>query len=611
MTTATKRHPPLRLMTSLLGLALAASGPAHAIPVDDRGDMKLGLRAYTNVRIGTETTGGDENTLSWPRSGAGHVRQHRYFLQLKFDHDLKRLAQASYAWLGLLGLLDLDGLSYSLQYRGEGEGIYDYGASEFTDPASDLRALRLDAPDTQVGTLTLSSSRIPEEFIQRYVKRLNERARQKHRLFLGYLDVEKGPLFVRVGRQILAWGETDIFRLLDNINPLDDGFGGFFISLDERRVPLEMVRTSWRFGNVGPLADAYVEGFVASGKRVSQIPGIPAGSPWSPGGIASPRPQLLTLINAPDAADVRGGARLVFNHGDVTYTLAHYYTYLDVPGGRFVLPGSQSGFNSPRFDNPILAYGEYPRVPITGGALTFPVPSWYLVVRSEAAYFQDEPMNRQGRGDSADGLAAPGSPGFNRLRRQNNTEGGLDPFVWPRFLDQTRTRPFWGRVLQRDTFNMSVGLDVNRFVRWINPNQTVFLTTQFFYKHVFDSPGDLVLPTPARNIEVSRQIPFAGTPGCAGGSRPCRLRPRLYHLDDDRFLHTLLITTSYSGGRIVPAFAMFYDWQGPLLFQPGVALVRDPFRFIVDYTRIEGPATGQIGTVRDRDNLRFQVEFVF
>jgi hypothetical protein len=158
---------------------------------------------------------------------------------------------------------------------------------------------------------------------------------------------------------------------------------------------------------------------------------------------------------------------------------------------------------------------------------------------------------------------------------------------------------------------MSVGLDVNRFVRWINPNQTVFLTTQFFYKHVFDSPGDLVLPTPARNIEVSRQIPFAGTPGCAGGSRPCRLRPRLYHLDDDRFLHTLLITTSYSGGRIVPAFAMFYDWQGPLLFQPGVALVRDPFRFIVDYTRIEGPATGQIGTVRDRDNLRFQVEFVF
>ena len=39
-----------------------------------------------------------------------------------------------------------------------------------------------------------------------------------------------------------AWGETDIFRLLDNINPLDDSFGGFFIALDERRMPIEMVR---------------------------------------------------------------------------------------------------------------------------------------------------------------------------------------------------------------------------------------------------------------------------------------------------------------------------------------------------------------------------------
>jgi hypothetical protein len=40
-------------------------------------------------------------------------------------------------------------------------------------------------------------------------------------------------------------------------------------------------------------------------------------------------------------------------------------------------------------------------------------------------------------------------------------------------------------------------------------------------------------------------------------------------------------------------------------------LVRDPFRFIVDYTRIEGAPTGQFGAVRDRDNVRFQVEFVF
>ena len=89
------------------------------------------------------------------------------------------------------------------------------------------------------------------------------------------------------------------------------------------------------------------------------------------------------------------------------------------------------------------------------------------------------------------------------------------------------------------------------------------------------------------------------------------MRPRLFHLDDDRFLHTLLVTTSYSGGRIIPSYGMFYDWQGVVVFQPGVTLVRDPFRFLFDYTRIQGPPTGQLGTLRDRDNVRFQMEYVF
>jgi hypothetical protein len=39
--------------------------------------------------------------------------------------------------------------------------------------------------------------------------------------------------------------------------------------------------------------------------------------------------------------------------------------------------------------------------------------------------------------------------------------------------------------------------------------------------------------------------------------------------------------------------------------------VWDPFRFVFDYTAVFGAPTGQFGTVRDRDNVRFQAEFVF
>ena len=153
-------------------------------------------------------------------------------------------------------------------------------------------------------------------------------------------------------------------------------------------------------------------------------------------------------------------------------------------------------------------------MPVTGASITFPLTQFYTIVRSEVAYFQDEPFNRQGQGNSNDAIAAKGTPGYRRLVAQNNTEGGLNPFVWPTFIDPTGARKnrLWGRILQRDSFNMSVGFDINRFVRWLNPTQTFFITTQLFYKHVFDSPGDLVLPVPYRNINVGKNLPLVGNP---------------------------------------------------------------------------------------------------
>lgn len=651
MTTATRRHSNLASLACVLAAAMLAR-TAGAVPIDGSGEMQLSLRAYTAVRIGTEDLGGSTDPLNYPNSSSGHVRQNRYFLQLDFDHQLTRIAHDGWGPARLFGLLDqaFDSLGwhgssdirYRLEYRGEGEGIYDYGPGEYSDEAARLRLIQLNNPTVHINNDALNvhvnlNRNLPEQYIQERVDRLRRIARQRHRLFLAYLDWERGPLFVRVGEQVLAWGETDVFRLLDNINPLDDSFGGFFIALDERRLPLNMVRSSYRFGDVGPLQDAFLEGFVAQGDRVATNPGIPNGSPWSPGGIGYPNPAVATVIKSPSSTDVRGGARFVFTYKDVTTTLAHYYTYLDVPGVRFTLPGvrqcpgESSATNTARFCNPIIASQEFPRVPITGLSSTFPVPSWYTIIRSEAAYFQGEPMNRQGTGNPNDTFAPKGSPGYNRLVAAHNSEGGLDPFLYPTFIDPTNSRknPFVGELLQRDTFNAAIGADINRFIRWLNPTQTFFFSTQFFYKHVFDSPGDLVLPVPFRSIPVGNQTPVVGTQGdlnavlknvfgatvgcgAPGGKRkPCPLRPRLYRLADDRFLQTLLITTSYSGGRIVPAFGIFYDWQGAIVFQPGIQYVRDPFRFIFDYTRIDGAPTGQFGAVRDRDNVRFQMEFVF
>jgi hypothetical protein len=599
---------------SLLTLPWTVS-PAHAIALDDRGEMTLGLRAYTAVRVGTETIGNKDNPLNFPRSDAGHVRQDRYFLELRYDHDLKRLANTGWGLASLFRFIKPTTLMYSLTYRGEGEGIYDFGPDEYSHPFATQQKFRLDLPSLP----PLVNNRLPVKYEQDRVHRLRTYGRQRHRLFLAYLDFEKGPFFTRIGRQVLAWGETDVFRLLDNINPLDDSFGGFFIALDERRVPINMVRSSWNFGDLWKVHDSFLEGFVAQGKKISQDPGIPAGSPWSPGGIGRPNPSIRQIIVRPDNTDIRGGFRFVGTVGDVTTTLAHYWTYLDIPTAQYHIPGPGGKTNSifPTYTNQIQAYARFPRVPITGASITFPVERFYSIVRSEAAMFWGEPMNRQGASGNAElDTQAAGTKAAKGLRP--NIEGGLDPFAYPAFGDVNRKTGIWGTGLQRDTFNYAVGLDINRFVRWLNPQQTVFISTQFFYKHVFDSPGDLVLPTPFRNIYAPAAYPVAGSKVCEtvhpDGTvtmRPCRVRPRFYRLNDDRFLQTLLVTTSYSGGRIQPYYGMFYDWQGAMVFQPGVTFVRDPFRLTMDYTNVVGAATGQFGAVRDRDNVRFQVEYVF
>ena len=125
---------------------------------------------------------------------------------------------------------------------------------------------------------------------------------------------------------------------------------------------------------------------------------------------------------------------------------------------------------------------------------------------------------------------------------------------------------------------------------------------------------------PTHNGNTERLTHFRPRAGSEGqrqrraNCRQCRHHDRTESNQagfDDRFLHTLLVTTAYSGGRIVPQYGMFYDWPGAIVFQPGVTFIRDPFRFITDYTRVEGAPTGAFGAVRDRDNVRFQVEYVF
>jgi len=591
----------LVLSACSVGLALWANC-ALGISLDREGTIKFGLRTYINARVGTENThlgvpdrvAGRVVTHSigtFPFSAAGHLRQNRFFLEAESDHRLDPLVREGIGGFGLLNELPFSvrGLGAHLTFRGEYDGIYDWGPTEYAT-ASALRPL------LRLPVVALNQTAPDIEGTRRTLRR---RASHRERLFQAYLEGGSGPLFLRFGRQVLSWGESDAFQLLDHINPLDASFGGFLIPLDERRVPLDMLRAQFHLGDLGPLHEAFLEAYYAIDNKVGFAPAIPFGSPWALPSQGAPRTEIRTInvLPARTFTDGRGGVRLVFNYGDATLSIAYLSTYFDTPAVQlFTVRGLPTeAFNDgkpcpldPRFPfrgndpsrnncgSPVRAVLTAPRVQVFGTTSTFALPAWYSVVRTEVAYFKDEPAY---------------------------TQYQLDPFL---FGEKTTTG---GRRL-RDSVNAVLGWDANFWLRALNPRSTFFLTTQVFFKHIFEAAGRRVYqpdgtPNPDREVlpVIDTLLPRLGVP----------LEPVYVTQPRTSILHTAVLSTSYFSGRILPLFAFFYDWGGAFVYQPGVSYIHDPFRFSIDYSildahRLKGGSG--ISLLKDRDNVQFRIEYV-
>jgi hypothetical protein len=337
---------------------------------------------------------------------------------------------------------------------------------------------------------------------------------------------------------------------------------------------------------------------------VSFNPGAAQGSAWTLPNLGKPSSAILNRATSPSRTftDMRGGGRLVWNMSvdsfTGTFSLAHYYTYFDNPTVEVTV---QPGF-------PLIAFPDgysshtflrAQRGQITGGTATFSIPyqlaqklflSGEPIVRAELAFFRDEP----------------------RYRQQE-----LDPFLFNSAQGQ-RCR---GATAAPDclangrrtgnSVNLVLGIDHNQYIRFLNPNQSFFLSTQFFYKHLLD---------PAKR-KVNDRFPFVSsgevlpvpdfiTDGVISVGQP--LQPVFVKHPTDQFLQTFVVATQYRSGTIVPAAAVFYDWEGAWVFQPGVTFIYDPFRFSVDYSFLTaGQLKGSSGVslLRDRDNVNFRIEY--
>ncbi len=672
----------LGTVAAALAGAVLVGSTARAISLDKDGDIKLGMRSYVNARIGTEQTHdsvvkktGDgtpyiSDSGTFPRSDAGHLRQNRFFVEAEFDHNLMRLVKEGVGPLSLINGLPfrLKNLKYHATFRGEADGLYDWGPREYSTAQEFKLLAKNDLPNGAVGGFENGKVVGAQEHHDTLAERraLRNLGADRERLFQAYVETEAGDLTLRIGRQILSWGETDGFRLMDQINPVDSSFGGFLISLDERRVPLDMLLATYYLGNAGPFTDAFVQGYVSADSQVGFAPGTPAGSPWALPSLGAPSIAAKNFSYTPSRtfSEARGGGILKFNVFDATFGIAHYYTYLDTPrlsvrtsgyggpptmvagaGTRGTLlfahddgrpcPTRPFDSSAPEDPNnlhcgaPAHTIQDAPRVQITGVSSTFAVPSLYSVVRSEFAFFHGEPSFTQGQIDPFF---------FNMYPKFYPRTVKSNPDIWSQYRSQIDKGivPQTGGGARSDSINFVLGLDHDQWIRFLNPNQTFFMSTQFFYKHLQGAEsGPEVLHLRNQDNAACRNNPNSTDPTCTvtitnphrqvlpitrdqldfflRGSNVGRLDPLFITEPADQFLQTLFITTSYRSGTINPEMVFFYDWGGSFVYQPGVTLIQDPFRFSIDYSIIDAHTLkggSGVSLLKDRDNVQFRFEYV-
>lgn len=339
-----------------LAVSLFFTPLANAIYLDDERTIFLSGVFYNQLRLRTEKPRG-RNT----KVGDWTPLQHRYFVDPQLNVDTLPWIR-NLPWGATLAEdLQIDEGRFFFNPRFEYDGVYDYGPDAFRD----------DLPP-----------------------RLQKGNRLQLFEVYGTIGFFGGRFNLKVGRQNLSWGNTSIFRLIDRINPLDNGFGGTLIPLDERRRPLNMVRATLRLPDV-PEWDIYnttLEGFIAPDKRLPQ--GAPGPTPWGVIGPPAPTPTLQaslreigrplsgTQLDRPDISlgDSRMGVRLLWTWRDATFTLAHMSTYPDAATQALRL-NSQG--------DPVIKL-LFPNMQVTGATVEFPIG--YTLLRTEIAGFFDEPF---------------------------------------------------------------------------------------------------------------------------------------------------------------------------------------------------------------------------
>jgi hypothetical protein len=338
----------------------------------------------------------------------------------------------------------------------------------------------------------------------------------------------RNELNLRIGRQQIVWGRTDLFRVLDVVNPIDFGRQNIYAEFEDSRIPQGTINAEYRFGATGWFEDLNFQVLYKFedfrphdlGQAGEPYAILGAGNLfralktcWDLGctvgnfpvtGVAVDFPSGsigIREVDMPDDEDI--GARIEGVWKGIGFSFNALYYRSQFPSLRGGVPASDpflgpASGNDPRFYPYNFAFDvKFPRLMMYGASA-----DWYwdwatTSFRIETSYTQDE-----------------------------------------EFADTSQRELF----NDSDVWRFVVGFDRPTFIPFLNKNRAFLISGQVFYQQLLDHNKDSVnsigLPTIAR-------IGFQDW-------------------EKNVFL-TLLIQGNYLNDRLTPQILSAYDTQARAL----------------------------------------------
>jgi hypothetical protein len=304
-----------------------------------------------------------------------------------------------------------------------------------------------------------------------------------------YTLPDGSDLFLKVGKQQVVWGRTDLFRVLDVINPIDYSRNNIYDELQDIRIPMWIAQAEYRMGGSDAMQDRNIQvvwnfdQFRADNLGQCGTPNaiLDAGcffrgakNLWDNGGtvanFAPIPPGTPGLYAATDFGPHQIGIRNVYlpgwslkntqlgakyegvTKGGIAFSLNALTYRSQLPSLRAFNSGAVNPFTGgtgntipPAVGVPVanlIAFDiHFPRVNLIGGSMDFQVDPIKTAVRLEGAFTNGEEFPNTAR---------------------------------PELYSKNKV------------FRSVIGLDRPTFIDFINPLRTTLISGQIFYQHIFN-----------------------------------------------------------------------------------------------------------------------------